>query len=123
MQDTPQKTSREIDQVIDRLNASWDLQIPRLHGAVAVKAEIGSDLSRKCSSRIRALCWKNNVNMNSVVEEFEDKIKHNFSDWICTYCAQDLDRRSEKSKINTDTVVVHREASTNTWHSTFTQID
>lgn len=83
MPETPHKTSQRIDQIIDHLNTRWDLQIPRIHGLAAVKAGDGSDLGKKCSSRIRALCWKGNVNMKSVIEEFEDKVQHKYSHWIC----------------------------------------
>lgn len=87
MPETPHKTSLLIDEIIRYLNITWDLQIPEIHGSAAVEAGDSSDLARKCSSRIRALCWKDTVDMNSVVEDFEDKIKHCYSGWICM-CAK-----------------------------------
>lgn len=83
MQATPHKTSQQIDYLIDRLNVTWNLQIPRIHGAAAEKAGYGPNLAKKCSSRIRALCWSGNIDMNSVLEEFEDQVKHLYSHWKC----------------------------------------
>lgn len=85
MNQTPRKTSQRIDQVIDLLNARWDLQIPRLHGTVAEEAGDGSNLGKRCSSRIRALCWKSNVNMDGIIEDFEEVVQYKYSHWICTY--------------------------------------
>lgn len=86
MKETPRKTGQQIDHVIDHLNTRWDLQIPRLHGAVAEKAGDEPDMGRKCSSRIRALCWRSNVNMAGVIEDFEEVVQHKYSHWICKYC-------------------------------------
>lgn len=83
MQKTPQHTGQKIDQVIDRLNARWDLQVPRLHGVEAKRATDDTELARKCSSRIRALCWKGNVNIDGVIEDFEERAAQKHSEWVC----------------------------------------
>jgi len=82
MQNTPHKASQKIDQVINRLNTTWDLQIPRLHGLEARKAVNDGELARKCSSRIRLLCWKD-VNIDGVVDDFEDRAAQKRSEWVC----------------------------------------
>lgn len=83
MQKTPQKSGEKIDQVIDRLNARWNLQLPRLRGEEAQRAGNDTELARKCSSRIRALCWKNNVNIDGVLDDFDDTAAQMHSEWIC----------------------------------------
>ena len=82
MQKTPHKASQKIDRAIDRLNR-WDLRIPRLHGAEASRAGNDTELTRKCSSRIRALCWKENVNIDGILEDFEERAAQKYSKWIC----------------------------------------
>ena len=84
--ETPHRASEKIDQVIDRLNAKWNLQIPRLHGNDAEKGGKGHELSRKCSSRIRVLCWKGTVDIDSIMDEFDDIAAQKHSEWVCKYC-------------------------------------
>ena len=81
--DTPKKTGKHIDDIINHLNAVWNLGIPRLHGIEAHGAGDDSELKRKCSSRIRALCWKNIVNLQGVIEDFEERAKQLNSEWKC----------------------------------------
>lgn len=84
MQKTPSKTGKKIDEVIDRLNARWNLQIERLHGAKANReAGEGAELTRRCASRIRALCWKGTIDMDNILEDFEERAKQKYSEWVC----------------------------------------
>lgn len=83
MDETPRKTGEKIDRVIDRLNAKWDLQIPRLRGVKATNAANGTNIQRKCSSRIRAVCWRDSVNIDSVVADFEERADSMHTEWVC----------------------------------------
>lgn len=89
--ETPRKTGEKITRVIDQLNSRWNLQLPRLHGIEARDAKNADDVQRKCSSRIRAACWLNNVNMNSVMEDFEDRATSIYTAWICMWRIFDFD--------------------------------
>lgn len=90
MQSTPHKTSQKIDEVIFKLNGRWNLQLPRLHGLEATKAGDSTELAQKCSSRIRALCWNGNVNIDGILEDFNERASQRHSSWICK-CSDKLD--------------------------------
>ena len=104
MQKTPHKTGQKIDQAIDRLNTRWDLQIPRLHGFEANKAGNDAELARKCSSRIRAICWKN-VNIDEVLSEFDETVARKHSEWICKCNKEDIFTRGRRAGVNRPTVL------------------
>jgi len=89
MHETPKQTGQKIDQAIDQLNSTWNLQIPRLRGDDANRAGNDIGLARKCSSRIRALCWKD-MNLNGVMLEFEERAKIKQSDWVCRQAPSSL---------------------------------
>lgn len=82
MPETPHKAALKIDATIDQLNARWDLQIPRLHGLEARRAGDEAEAARKCSSRIRHFCWKANVSIDRIIEDFEERAAQKHSDWI-----------------------------------------
>jgi len=97
MAQTPRHLGGKVDRAIDSLNAHWELRLPRLHGEDAVAAEDQAVLSRegktpdleeeavllarKCSSRIRYLCFRP-VNLDSVLAEFEEDARHIHSAWV-----------------------------------------
>lgn len=89
-QRTPSKTGQEIDRHIAYLNATWDLRLPRLHGKEAQDAEESDEYARKCSARIRALCWCGQVNVDSVIADFEERAQTLKSEWICKSLFQAL---------------------------------
>jgi hypothetical protein len=80
--ETPKAVRRNFDQVIDRLNSRWDLQLPRLHGHVAELAENEGAVPRRITSRIRFLCFRPQLNLESLLEDFEDKAKQVKSNWV-----------------------------------------
>lgn len=84
MQKTPSKTGAKIDEVINWLNARWNLQIERLHGEKTNReAGEGAELTRKCASLIRWVCWQETIDIHNVLDEFEDKAKQRYSEWVC----------------------------------------
>lgn len=84
MQKTPSKTGEKIDEVINRLNTEWNLQIERLHGErVNKEAGEGFELKKRCASRIRALCWKGTIDIDTIIEDFEERAKQRYSEWVC----------------------------------------
>lgn len=85
MPETPSQTSAKIDQVIDKLNSKWGLQIRRLHGTEARQAREGNDLAGKVAFRIRAVCWKGNINVDAIVTDFEERVFAKQSQWICKF--------------------------------------
>lgn len=80
--ETPKTVRRNFDQVIDRLNSCWDLQLPRLHGRVAEFAENEGAMPRRITSRIRFLCFRPQLNLESLIDDFEEKAKQVKSNWI-----------------------------------------
>lgn len=83
MSETPHHVSLKIDAILDRLNAQWDLGLPRLHGTDAKRAESELNLdARRCASRIRYLCYRSCVDMDSLIAEFDDSAKYVFSKWV-----------------------------------------
>lgn len=80
--ETPKNVRRNFDQVIDRLNSRWDLQLPRLHGRVAEQAENGGAICRRITSRIRYLCFRPQLNLESLLDDFEDFAKQVNSNWV-----------------------------------------
>ena len=96
MEVTPHKASEKIDEVIQRLNGYWDLKLPRLHGFEATKAAESSELAKRCSSRIRALCWKGNVNIDGVIEDFEERAAQQHSNWTCQWLTPGLHQWKER---------------------------
>ena len=80
--ETPKAVRRNFDQVIDRLNSRWDLGLPRLHGRVAVLAENEEVVPRRITSRIRFLCFRPQLNLERLLDDFEDWAKQIKSDWV-----------------------------------------
>lgn len=79
---TPHKTSVQIDATINDLNAKWSLELPRLHGVEADKAEKGTqNPASRCSLAIRFLCWKS-ANLEGALEEFAEQAKVVLSSWV-----------------------------------------
>ena len=81
MPETPRKVGSKVDVAIDKLNARYDLKLPRLHGVEASTAESQHSLGRKCSAKIRYLCFRP-VNLDRLISEFEDEARQMFSRWI-----------------------------------------
>ena len=80
--ETPQAIRRNFDRVIDRLNARWDLCLPRLHGYVAEAAENEEVIPRRITSRIRYLCFRPQLNLERLLDDFEDFAKRMKSNWV-----------------------------------------
>ena len=82
MPETPTAIRRNFDQVIDRLNARWNLELPRLHGCIAEVAENERALPRRITSRIRFLCFRPQLNMEALLDDFEEYAKQLKSNWV-----------------------------------------
>lgn len=80
--ETPKPVRRNFDKVIDRLNSRWDLQLPRLHGRVAELAENEGAIPRRITSRIRFLCFRPQLNLEALLDDFEEKAKQVKSNWV-----------------------------------------
>jgi hypothetical protein len=80
--ETPRTVRRNFDHVIDRLNSRWDLQLPRLHGRVAELAENEGAVPRRITSRIRFLCFRPQLNLEGLLDDFEEKAKQVKSNWV-----------------------------------------
>lgn len=78
--ETPTKIGQMVDGAINRLNGTWDLHLPRLHGRDADPLREDESLSRKCSSLIRYLCFKTD-SINGILNQFDTDILQLFSDW------------------------------------------
>lgn len=78
---TPKKTGQKIDQVIDSLNAKWDLQLPRLHGADATEEASRGSFAKRCSSRIRYLCFRTE-NIDSILADYEARARTIYTQWV-----------------------------------------
>ncbi|EHY54951.1 hypothetical protein HRR83_005791 [Exophiala dermatitidis] len=81
MQKTPQRIGSKVSETIDRLNTHWDLGLPRLHGAEAVEAQSKGHLARKCSSKIRFLCFKTDE-IEQILQSFEESARQTQSRWV-----------------------------------------
>ncbi|KIX09342.1 uncharacterized protein Z518_00421 [Rhinocladiella mackenziei CBS 650.93] len=81
MPETPRHVGGRVDKAIHHLNAQWDLGLPRLHGEEAIAAEAKGPLARKCSSRIRYLCFRTD-GIDSLLAEFEQRARQIHSKWI-----------------------------------------
>jgi len=85
MPETPRHVGDKVEEVFERLNARWDLQLPRLHGLSAEVAERdekhSTPLDRKCAGRIRYLCFRP-VNLTGILEDFEEQAKYLRSQWV-----------------------------------------
>ena len=124
MQKTPHKTGQKIDEVIDRLNSRWNLQIPRLHGADARKAGESAEAARKCSSRILALCWNSKINIDEVVNDFEERAARIQSEWICEFALENaLERWHPTFTQEAATNESYRQTLTGGWHPAFPTYD
>jgi hypothetical protein len=77
---TPHKTSVKIEQVVDQLNAQWDLRLTRLHGAEA-ESTAHKSIGAKCFRRIRYLCWKTSF-IDRALDDFQEKAKQIHSQWV-----------------------------------------
>ena len=80
--ETPKSVRRSFDEVINRLNTRWDLQLPGLHGSVATLAENEGVIPRRIASRIRFLCFRPQLNLEGLIDDFEDKAKQVKSNWV-----------------------------------------
>lgn len=78
MQTTPSKAGLKIDQIIDRLNSTWNLEIERLHGNDAKRANRSSALEKRCAARIRVLCWRGGADVDKVIDDFEESIAQRY---------------------------------------------
>jgi hypothetical protein len=80
--ETPEDVRRNFDEVIDRLNSRWDLRLPRLHGRTAQQAENEEGLSRRITSRIRFFCFRPQLKLEGLLDDFEEKAKQVKSNWV-----------------------------------------
>ena len=80
MPETPKEKGRVVDKILQQLNASWDLQLPRLHGKAAEAAESTNALAKKCSARIRYLCFRHEE-PERLVTEFDGRARQLYAQW------------------------------------------
>ncbi|ETN44653.1 uncharacterized protein HMPREF1541_10323 [Cyphellophora europaea CBS 101466] len=78
---TPQHIRANIDEVLENLNAHWDLGLPRLRGAAAVQLESTQALAKRCSARLRYFCYRD-IDLNLLLAEFESSAKLIYSKWV-----------------------------------------
>ncbi|KAK5058516.1 hypothetical protein LTR84_010779 [Exophiala bonariae] len=81
MPETPRRVRDKVDTTIDALNARWDLRLPHLHGPEAWTAENQQSLGKKCSAKIRYLCFRP-VNLERITADFEVKARQLFTHWV-----------------------------------------
>jgi hypothetical protein len=81
MATTPRDISPRIDQIIDTLNAHWDLGLPRLYGGDAGRSDQTGLLAKRCYERIRFFCYKTN-NIDALLEEFNVSARQIHSGWV-----------------------------------------
>ena len=82
MATTPVDKSRRIDHAIDRLNARWDLGLPRVHGVDIAKPTAEITIAEKCAIRIRFLCWTKTDNIDPVLADFDERARKIHADWV-----------------------------------------
>ena len=80
MPETPKEKGRVVDKILQRLNSDWDLQLPRLHGKAAEAAESTNAVAKKCSARIRYLCFRHD-DLESLIEEYDSTARQLYSQW------------------------------------------
>ena len=80
MPETPKEKGRVVDKILQQLNADWDLQLPRLHGKAAEAAESTNALAKKCSARIRYLCFRHD-DPERLVTEFDGRARQLYAQW------------------------------------------
>ncbi|KIW68261.1 hypothetical protein PV04_04218 [Phialophora macrospora] len=81
MATTPSDTSRRIDQIIDSLNAHWDLGLPRPYGVDEGGSAQTGLLAKRCYERIRFFCYKTN-NIDALLEDFHVSARQIHSGWV-----------------------------------------
>jgi hypothetical protein len=81
MPQTPSKVGERVENYLHKLNAEWDLQLPRLHGKSADLAENTAALAKRCASRIRYLCFRLD-SLDQLLEEFSERAFQAKSQWI-----------------------------------------
>lgn len=69
-----------MDKILQQLNSDWDLQLPRLHGKAAEAAESTSAIAKKCSARIRYLCFRHD-DPERLVEDFDGTARRMYGQW------------------------------------------
>lgn len=79
--ETPEHIRRTFNNAIDRLNGQWNLRLPRYHGRIH-DADEEDSLGRKCSNRIRYMCFRPETNLEGLMSDFEDYAKHKQNYWI-----------------------------------------
>ena len=80
MPETPKEKGRVVDKLLQQLNADWNLQLPRLHGKAAEAAESTNALAKKCSARIRYLCFRHEE-PERLVTEFDGRARQLYAQW------------------------------------------
>jgi hypothetical protein len=81
MPETPKKVGAVVDNAINKLNAHWDLQLPRLHGGAAEAAESTSALAKRCAARLRYLSFRLET-LDAILEDFDVRARQLYAKWV-----------------------------------------
>lgn len=77
---TPSKYRQPLDDILDRLNGRWNLELPRLYGNAANDSETTRALAKRCSARLRYLSYRG-IDMDGLLKEFDQKAAIVHSNW------------------------------------------
>ena len=77
---TPTKRRQPLDDILNRLNSRWNLDLPRLHGSNADRLESTRVLAKRCSARLRYLFYRD-VDLDQLLKSFDEQASVIFSQW------------------------------------------
>lgn len=77
---TPTKRRQPLDELLDRLNTQWNLDLPRLHGLEADRLEATTALAKRCSARLRYLSYRP-LDLEEILTDFDQQASVIFSQW------------------------------------------
>ena len=81
--ETPETVRYQLDTAIDRLNARWDLQLPKLRGAAALKAQIKGASRSGCTGRLHYLTFRlSKESLERLLDNFDHFAKTAKSSWV-----------------------------------------
>ena len=80
---TPETVRYQLDTAIDRLNARWDLELPKLRGAAALKAQVRGASRSGCTGRLHYLSFRlSRDSMERLLDSFDQFAKTAKTNWV-----------------------------------------
>ncbi|KPI36699.1 putative RNA-dependent RNA polymerase 2 [Cyphellophora attinorum] len=79
--ETPRKIRYDLDNILEQLNSTWSLDLPRIRGTAASQMESTSALAKRCSARLRYLCFRLE-NLDTWIKDFEERARIIHSGWV-----------------------------------------